>query len=204
VDHLRAAWHDLLPDAPALGADLLRRWAEPWRHYHDVEHLADVLRALDELSMPPPVTIRLAAWFHDAVYDPHAADNEERSAELAASTLRGAGVHPVDVAEVVRLVRLTASHVPTPDDPAGALLCDADLAILGSPPTRYARYVADVRLEYDHVPDDDFRAARSRILREFLRRPAIYRTATGRARWESAARRNLSAELGDGDAARPR
>jgi predicted metal-dependent HD superfamily phosphohydrolase len=203
VDALQAAWDDLLPDAPALGADLLRRWTEPWRHYHDAEHLSDVLTALDDLAAPAPVNIRLAAWFHDAIYEPRAGDNEERSAALAASTLRAASIHPADVAEVVRLVRLTASHDPGPDDPAGALLCDADLAILGSPSARYRRYVAAVRREYAHVPDDEFRVGRSRILRGFLRRPAIFRTEAGRARWESTARRNLNAELDD-DAGRPR
>jgi predicted metal-dependent HD superfamily phosphohydrolase len=197
VDALQAAWDDLLPDAPVLGADLLRRWTEPWRHYHDAEHLSDVLTALDDLASPAPVTIRLAAWFHDAIYDPRADDNEERSAALAASTLPAASVHAVDVAEVVRLVRLTANHDPGPDDPAGALLCDADLAILGSPSARYRRYVAAVRREYAHVPDDEFRIGRSRILRDFLRRPAIYRTEPGRGRWESIARRNLNAELAD-------
>jgi predicted metal-dependent HD superfamily phosphohydrolase len=204
VEILRTAWHDLLPDAPALGTDLLRRWAEPWRHYHDVQHLAEVLTALDDLAAPVPAPIRLAAWFHDAIYDPRADDNEERSALLAASTLPAIGVADTTVAEVVRLVRLTATHDPTPDDPGGALLCDADLAILGSSPARYERYVTDVRREYAHVPDDDFRAARTRILRGFQRLPTIYRTAAGRSRWESTARRNLSVELGGDAADRPR
>jgi predicted metal-dependent HD superfamily phosphohydrolase len=204
VETLRAAWSDLLPDASALGTDLLRRWVEPWRRYHDAEHLAEVLAALDDLAAPVPAPIRLAAWFHDAIYDPRADDNEERSALLAVSTLPAIGVADRTVAEVVRLVRLTATHDPTPDDPAGELLCDADLAILGSSPARYQRYVTDVRREYAHVPDDDFRAARTRILRGFQQRPTIYRTAAGRSRWESAARRNLSAELDGGDAGRPR
>jgi predicted metal-dependent HD superfamily phosphohydrolase len=191
----RREWNDLLPGANRLGADLLRRWSEPQRAYHDAEHLAEVLTALDELADPVPRPVRLAAWFHDAVYDPRRSDNEERSAELAAATLSDAGVDPVDVAEVERLVRLTASHDPTTDDADGQLLCDADLAILGSSPARYARYREDVRREYGHVSEPDFRAGRSRILRGFLERPAIYRTRAGRDRWESAARRNLRAEL---------
>lgn len=200
TEALRQAWRDTLPGTDPLGADLLRRWAESWRHYHDLEHLAEVLGALAALAAPAPVTVRLAAWFHDAVYDPRRADNEERSAELAAETLPSAGVGTDDVAEVARLVRLTATHDPEPDDAVGILLCDADLAILGSSATRYLRYVTAVRREYAHVPDAEFRAARERILRGFLDRPVIYRTAAGRARWESAARRNLTAELaGDAD-----
>src|SRR5262245_18163999 len=117
------------------------------------EHLAEVLIALDELADPVPRPIRFAAWYHDAVYDPRRDDNEERSAELAAVTLSDAGAEPADVAEVQRLVRLTASHDPTSDDADGQLLCDADLAILGSSPARYARYRQDVRREYGYVPE---------------------------------------------------
>ncbi|MGH3454662.1 MAG: HD domain-containing protein [Nocardioidaceae bacterium] len=196
---LRRAWRDTLPGADRLGADLLRSWSAPDRAYHDAEHLAEVLTALGELADAVPRTVRLAAWFHDAVYDPRRDDNEERSAQLAAATLPDAGVDPADVAEVERLVRLTATHDPVADDADGILLCDADLAILGASPARYARYVEDVRREYAHVPEPDFRTARGRILRGFLARPAIYRTSRGRDRWESAARRNLRAELGDGD-----
>jgi predicted metal-dependent HD superfamily phosphohydrolase len=201
---LLEAWRDALPGADVLGADLLGRWSEPHRHYHDLEHLAELLAALDELAPDAvPATVRLAAWFHDAVYDPRASDNEERSAQLAAEALPGAGLAPEDVTEVVRLVRLTATHGPAFDDADGMLLCDADLAILGSSAARYERYVADVRAEYAHVPDAEFRAARDRILRGFLDRSRIYRTDAARDRWESAARRNLMAELA-GDADPPR
>jgi predicted metal-dependent HD superfamily phosphohydrolase len=197
------AWRDAVPGADALGADLLQRWSEPWRHYHDVEHLAEVLTALDELARPAPTTVRLAAWFHDAIYDPRAGDNEERSAELATATLPAAGIAADEVSEVVRLVRLTATHDPAADDADGKLLCDADLAILGATPSRYERYVAAVRAEYAHVPDAEFRAGRDRILRGFADRVRIYSTDAARDRWESAARRNLRAELA-GDAGRPR
>ncbi len=201
---LRDAWRQALPGADVLGADLLGRWSEPQRHYHDLEHLAEVLTALDELTADAvPATVQLAAWFHDAIYDPRAHDNEERSAELAAKALPAAGLASEDVSEVVRLVRLTATHDPASDDADGMLLCDADLAILGSSPTRYERYVADVREEYAHVPDAEFRAARDRILQRFVDRSRIYRTDAGRARWESAARRNVTAELA-GDAGPPR
>ncbi len=36
--------------------------------------------------------VRLAVWFHDAVYDSRAKNNEERSGELATSTLPVLGV----------------------------------------------------------------------------------------------------------------
>jgi predicted metal-dependent HD superfamily phosphohydrolase len=100
--------------------------APPHRHYHTLAHLAAMLA----IVRPWPV-VELAVWFHDAVYDPRATDNEEASAERS---LPAVGAAPATVAEVARLVRLTATHDPAPGDGAGALLCDADLSILAARP----------------------------------------------------------------------
>jgi len=187
------------------GEGLLSRYAEPHRRYHDQRHLAEVLVAVDRLGdgegLGPDdlVVVELAAWFHDAVYDPRAAAgaNEEASAALAESVLTGLGRPAGAVKEVAALVRGTATHDAGPSATATALvLFDADLAILGSARDRYLAYAADVRVEYAHVPDPDFRAARSAILRGFLDRPRIYRTATAYDAWEPAARTNLADEIG--------
>src|SRR5689334_15382646 len=79
VTDLEAAWARLQPDQPDLGADLLARWREPHRHYHTDEHLAFMLEIIDRHAdlADDADAVRLAAWFHDAVYDPRAADNEE-------------------------------------------------------------------------------------------------------------------------------
>ena len=181
--------HALVADA---GRDLLGRWSEPHRRYHDIEHLADVLSTVDEYGAAPE--IRLAAWYHDAVYDPRASDNEERSAGLAVDALNALGASG-RAAEVARLVRLTASHEPDPGDVNGVLLCDADLAVLARPADWYDRYAAAIREEYRHVPDDAFRAGRAAVLRRLLDLPALYRTPELRDRWEAAARANLHREL---------
>ena len=142
-----------------------------------------------------PDAVRLAAWFHDAVYDPTAADNEERSAQLAETTLTRLRLAPDLVDEVARLVRLTATHDVADDDRDGAVLCDADLAVLASDDLRYSAYVEGVRREYAHVDDDAFAAGRAAVLRRLLDRPALFRTAHGRSAWEQRARANVTAEL---------
>ncbi|MFZ3568996.1 hypothetical protein ACOKM5_18740 [Streptomyces sp. BH097] len=177
--------------------NLLARWAEPQRKYHTVDHLTAVLDHIDVLEehAERPELVRLAAWFHDAVYRPDRSENEERSAALAERALAEAGLSPEDVAEVVRLVLLTVTHDPAEDDADGEALCDADLAILAAPAPAYAAYTKAVREEYAFVPDEAFREGRAGVLRQLLGLPRLFRTPHGRSHWESAARENLTAEL---------
>ncbi|MEU2425090.1 hypothetical protein ABZ619_29420 [Streptomyces sp. NPDC007851] len=185
------------PDPAPYADELLRRWQEPQRRYHTLAHLAAVLDHVDVLEeyADDPDLVRLAAWFHDAVYAPDRSENEERSARLAERALSEAGVSGAGTAEVARLVRLTVSHDPAPGDRNGEVLCDADLAILAAPPAAYAAYTAEVREEYHFVPSDAFRAGRSAVLRQLLDLPGLFRTPYGRAEWEPTARYNLTAEL---------
>jgi predicted metal-dependent HD superfamily phosphohydrolase len=184
-------------DVAGSGANLLGRYAGAGRHYHDLTHLDEVLRNVDELAdaARAPDAVRLAAWFHDAIYDPRAPDNEQSSARLAEQMLAALRVDNSVVAEVARLVRLTADHTTAEDDPDGAVLCDADLAILAADEPRYATYVAGVRAEYAHVPDDDFARGRAAVLRALMAAPSLFRTPTAQASWEAAARANVTAEL---------
>jgi len=177
-----------LDDLPALRDELWAAYAAEGRSYHDTRHLTEVLDRLDELGCHD-VEVRLAAWFHDAVYDAAAGD-EERSAVWAERAL------PPELArEVARLVRVTAAHDPGADDLAGQQLCDADLAILAAPAGRYEEYAHDVRREYAAVPDGDFARGREAILSDLLDRPRLFHSERARALWEEPARANLAAEL---------
>ncbi|MFF5263223.1 HD domain-containing protein [Actinomadura viridis] len=185
------------PQARRIGADLDARYCEEHRRYHTREHLSAVLDLVDELAghADDPDTVRLAAWFHDAVYDPERADNEERSARLAGRMLADTDLSTDAIAEVVRLVELTATHAPAEGDRNGQVLCDADLAILGAGPERYAAYAAAVREEYGFVPEEFFRAGRAEVLRSLLDLPALFHTPEARERFEAPARRNIETEL---------
>ncbi|GGN26758.1 HD domain-containing protein [Streptomyces fuscichromogenes] len=188
---------DPQPDTDPYADELIRRWQEPQRRYHTLAHLTAVLDHVDVLAQyaNDPDLVRLAAWFHDAVYLPDRSENEERSARLAERALPEAGISAERTAEVARLVRLTVTHDPAPGDRNGEVLCDADLAILAAPPAAYAAYTAEVREEYHFVPNDAFRAGRSAVLRQLLDLPQLFRTPHGRTEWEPAARHNLAAEL---------
>ncbi|MFE0528055.1 metal-dependent phosphohydrolase [Micromonospora parva] len=203
LDRWRAAARDAGagpdPDTTRAGEMVIARWREPHRHYHTLAHLTAVLDVVDQhADLAERVdVVRLAAWFHDVVYDPRAAGdaNERDSATLAGSVLAGLGVPTSTVAEVRRLVLLTAGHSVTPDDRDGALLCDADLAVLAAPPARYERYAAAIRREYAHVPEPAFRAGRAAVLTGLLALPALFRLPPLASRWEEPARANVRREL---------
>lgn len=203
---LRIRWQDALvsargggegPDPLPYADNLLARWAEPQRKYHTTAHLAAVLDRIDTLAghAADADAVRLAAWFHDAVYRPDRSENEERSAVLAERALPEAGVPEGVTAEVARLVRLTVTHDPADGDANGEVLCDADLAILAAAPKEYGEYAAQVREEYGFVPDEAFREGRAAVLRQLLGLPRLFRTPYGTAEWEPRARQNLLTEL---------
>lgn len=193
---LRTRWEQTLPGERRLGSELLDRWSEQHRRYHTPEHLLDVLEALDLLFTENDDSgtrqhVRLAAWFHDAVYAGEAGKDEKASAELAERSLAR---RIEDPAEVHRLVLVTAAHSPARGDRRAELLCDADLAVLGRPPGGYRRYLSAVREEYAHVPDEDFARGRAAVVDRLRSLDPLYRTQEGQRLWADQAQENLLAE----------
>lgn len=196
---LMAAWDRLAPllDEPSsqVRDDLLRRWSEPQRVYHDVRHLAQCLQALDQLADGAPIdrTVLLAAWFHDAVYNGEPGADEQASAALAGELLVQA-LPAADVREVERLVLGTIRHDPEPGDHGAELLMDADLSVLGLIRGRYHIYARDVREEYARYDDEQFSQGRLQVIDDLLGRDQLFRTERGRQLWQVAARTNLTEE----------
>jgi predicted metal-dependent HD superfamily phosphohydrolase len=179
-------------DATPEAIDLLRRWAEPARTYHSLRHLDDCLSQLD--AAPDQGAdrdlVEAALWFHDAVYDPRAGDNENRSADLAAECLTNLGVPGIRAEAAADLVRLTR-HIERPDHADGRLVCDIDLSILGRPAREFDAYDREIRAEYQWVPDSHYRRERAAVFRRFLGWEPLYLTPYFRERYERPARANL-------------
>jgi len=197
--HWTEAWAALGIAPPAgLFERLCAAYAEPQRHYHTQQHLAECLAgfARERQQARHPAEVALALFFHDAIYDLQASDNEARSADWAREALQAAGV-PHDAAGRVHALVMATRHEAQPADADAQLLVDIDLSILGAPAARFAEYEQQIRREYAHVPRDVFEPRRKLILGRFLARDPIYQTAGVRARCEGNARRNLRAAVGD-------
>ncbi|MGC3959101.1 MAG: N-methyl-D-aspartate receptor NMDAR2C subunit [Verrucomicrobiota bacterium] len=122
-------------------------YAEPQRHYHNHWHIADCLTEFEAVRhlAKQPDAVELAIWFHDAVYDSKAADNEEQSAALATHCLTAAQCRGLS-GVVAELVLVTKTHQVVVGTDA-ALLVDVDLSVLGQDEARFAEYETQIRAE---------------------------------------------------------
>ena len=199
---LRVAWQQHVGDSKQ--ADewfdaVLTRYRQPGRNYHDGRHVAWVVRHVLALARTHAVddlgSVVAAAFFHDAVYDPGASDNEAASARLAVRALSEIGWPEPRRDRVSSMIECTARHLVEGADRDTCLLLAADLAVLGSEPARYSDYATAVRREYSHVDDAAWRAGRAAVLRALLERPHLFAPSLGLEDWEARARANLTAEL---------
>ncbi|MCK6470149.1 MAG: metal-dependent phosphohydrolase [Planctomycetes bacterium] len=201
--NIRAHWvraaHACGIDAAAAAegyAELRRRYAEPQRAYHTWAHLQHLFDQLAPAGEELPCTTCWAGFYHDAVYDPHAKDNEAASARLASERLNAWSVEALIIEKTARLIEATADHLHArAEDGETARFLDADLSILGAAPEAYLAYAQAVRGEYAFVPEAEFRAGRTAFLKKLLDAPKIFRTPAFAARLEGQARANIENEL---------
>lgn len=165
-------------------------YSEERRRYHNLAHLSQCFKELDAARSIAhnPLEIEVALWYHDAVYDTKAKDNEEKSAGLADEFCKL--VMPDSVESVHELV-LATKHTGTPKTIDEQLIVDIDLSIFGQPWEVFARYNAAIRAEYSWVEPEFFFKERAKVLISFLARPQIYATEFFRTKYEQTARSNL-------------
>lgn len=186
---------DLVTDA------LKNRYREPQRRYHTLQHIEELLGLLDAhaVVLADPEAVRLAIWYHDAVYDPKApkGENERLSAALFDSEWHAAGKAEDDRFHAVRaMILATIDHdLARSHPPDSAWFLDFDMAILGAADARYRQYAGQVRGEYETVPDELYRQGRSAFLRGALAKPVLYCTDAFRDACDARARRNMTWEL---------
>src|SRR5262249_28427939 len=85
-----------VPDTEVVLGELSAAYLEPGRCYHTLDHIAALLRQLDEhrAVARDADALALAIIFHDVVYDPLRHDNEARSAALARARLTSLAFQP--------------------------------------------------------------------------------------------------------------
>jgi predicted metal-dependent HD superfamily phosphohydrolase len=180
---------------PQLGSvfrALAAHYAEPQRAYHNAQHIGACLRWLDKPELAQaqyPAEVECAIWFHDAIYDTQAQDNEAQSAKWLGSVLQELGVEEAVNQRIQAHILATQHHQAESAD--GRLVLDVDLSILGCTESNYADFERAIRSEYAWVPAQLYATSRMAVLQRFLARPTIYRTPAFVQRFETQARTNL-------------
>ena len=185
----------------ACRAGLRVRYAEPHRAYHTQAHVDAMLSGLSAgPALAGAAAVELAIWYHDAIYDPAARDNEARSAALLDAEMAGLA-DPAMLAHAGLMVRLSTTHTLTEDVPEQwrgdcAVFLDLDMAVLGAPPGEYAAYERGIAAEYVPVHGEAaYRQGRAAFLRATLDRPRIFLTEEFHARLDAPARANMTRAL---------
>jgi len=178
-------------------AELQAAYGQDQRFYHNQQHLQECLTLLEQVKhlAQQPQQIALALYFHDAVYDPQAHDNEAQSAAWATHVLKSSGASSVLIERIKQLIIVTQHHVISEDDNDAKLLLDIDLAILGQDSVRFNEYEQQIKQEYAWVADEAFKHGRSQVLESFLQREWIYQTDYFRGCLEQQARLNIQSAL---------
>jgi predicted metal-dependent HD superfamily phosphohydrolase len=203
IHELNQKWHQcwidrsLQPEIDLLFGLLVNAYSKPDRHYHNLNHIHHVLTTIErfKLELHDPVAVKLAAWFHDFVYNPQASDNEIQSAELAKELLTELNVSTELIDRIQQLILATQGHQIDRNDPDRCIFLDADLAILGTAPAQYQDYARSIRQEYAWVPDADYKTGRTQVLESFLQRGRLYYTDLLFDELESIARTNMKQEI---------
>ncbi|MGB3897950.1 MAG: hypothetical protein WA973_05270 [Mesorhizobium sp.] len=185
----------------ALKNELSALYDAPSRHYHGMEHIHALLELARQYraKLADPEAVEAAIWFHDAIYDSRAKDNEAQSAALARERLAGR-VDAGRLDRIAAMIEATATHrLPDLGDAGAlrdaALFLDMDLSVLGAESEPFTAYERAVRKEYGWVPEAAWLAGRAAVLKGFLARETIFHTVEFRDRFEAQARRNMAVSL---------
>lgn len=188
--------------APALHIALLKAWNEPHRTFHTPKHLRECLFHLEQerwgglIDTVDRGRLAMALWFHDAVCDVKASENQEKSAAWAVQSLALLDLSTENVDIVQRLILSTKlNHAPT-GCALEAWIHDIDFYMFGMDAKQFAQYTQDIRSEFSWVDDLNYRRGIDFVLRRFINNPAgIYQTEAGRLDYEDIARKNIQMYL---------
>lgn len=206
VETLKANWETLFQPfqvEPELKQkvfiDLVSAYSDVNRFYHNLEHVEKLVKTIEQMKSLSLnyISVQLAAWFHDVIYDPKTQDNEEKSAEYAESTLNRLKIPQIIIDRVKYLILTTKNHQALPSDIDSQILLDADLAILGATEWEYQAYAQAIRQEYSWMSDVDYQIGRQQVLYNFLQRERLYLTNYAYTNLEKQARHNLWVEATD-------
>lgn len=170
---------------------LIAAYSEKQRAYHTLQHLYECLVLLDSIrsDLKDAYSVELALWFHDAIYDPQAKDNELKSAELFEKYM--AQDLSVEIVEKIKRWIIATQKHEAMDELDLQFLLDIDLAILAASPERFEEYEKQIQQEYAWVESEIYSIKRKEVLAHFYQTESLYQTEYFQQNFEQRAKVNL-------------
>lgn len=202
---LQVGWQEVVEpqttaeEGEALFHTLVERYSEKGRAYHNLSHIKALLDTNKRYGslIENPQAVFFAIWFHDAIYNTQAGDNEEQSAVMAVQALTRMAVPEDTILLVQKMILATKHHGAEGLSLDGKLFLDFDLSILGREAAIYKAYSNAIRIEYGWVPEALYKQGRRKVLGGFLQREKIYYSPQLAEEFEAQARRNMENELAE-------
>ena len=148
--------------------DILSRWHEPHRHYHNLTHLSDMLSQIEDLFDYKMDVFKyesyiLAAFFHDVVYDPKSIKNEENSVKYFQEVSKN--LHKDLVESVSNLIMITKSReIPVDEFHKTFWMIDNDI-LINSDLEKLIDYENKVFKEFQFLSYDVYKSKRISFLK---------------------------------------
>ena len=183
-------------DVQALWAEIHRHYTHSKRHYHNLDHLEDLLIQLtsvkDRIDNWPVILFTL--YYHDIIYKSTKKNNEAKSADLASLRMNELSVSSPEIQLCYEQILATKAHTVSTNSDTN-YFTDADLSILGRVPDEYDQYCQKIRKEYSIYPMFLYKKGRKKVVEHFLSMKRIYKTEEFFSKFEEQARHNLIREL---------
>ncbi|MEN2398627.1 hypothetical protein GKZ90_0002495 [Flavobacterium sp. MC2016-06] len=177
-----------------LWLDLEKTYSTKSRHYHNLNHLKEMIELFDEYqnNLKDPDEVLFSIFYHDYIYKATKKDNELKSAELALKVL--SKNDSLNKNLIFDAICATQLHQQNEIEDINWLI-DFDLKILSKEWEDYQVYFNQIRKEYRIYPDFLYQPGRKKALEHFLENEFIFQTEEFRRLYEEKARINIKKEI---------
>lgn len=168
---------EAIDNSPQIYQQLITAYNETQRIYHSQQHIEDCLKLFDHIKteLNNPDAVELAIWYHDAVYQLNANDNEQLSANLFMQ-------HSEGVFEAALRHQVYEHILATLHDGSAMLdhdskyMVDIDLSSFSMPWEKFIQDSQNVRKEMQHIPDEEFYPKQCAFQQSLLRHGRFYQS----------------------------
>ncbi len=180
-------------DSQTIHQQLIQAYNEPGRFYHTLGHIECCLGLFEDVEdiANNADALALSIWFHDAIYEPGANDNEQRSADWFMEITKNN--FDDDLRNLVYTHIIATLHCNAEiKDRDSRLMIDIDLSSFGMPWRTFLHDSENVRKELPHLTNDEFYPKQCAFSQSLLEKSRFFQSEYFFEHYEAQARKNLT------------